>query len=148
MKPKVWGKHFWYTIHMAAMGYPENPTFEDKMAYKEFYQSIGKVLPCKKCTLNYARHFADMNIDAHMHSRQQLFNWTVYFHNTVNKELGKPQWNTEYALSFYNSLCEKTAASKEPTTTVDPKNVSKTMVIINIIAIIIGLLLLLKKKGI
>ena len=107
MKPKIWGKHFWYTIHLAALGYPANPTFEEKMAYKDFYTSIGKVLPCKKCTLNFARHMADMNLDAHLHSKEQLFNWTVYFHNTVNKEIGKPQWNTEYAMSFYKSFCEQ-----------------------------------------
>lgn len=142
MKPKIWGKHFWYTIHLAALGYPDNAQFEEKMAYKDFYEAIGKVLPCKKCTVNYSRHFKDMNIDGHLHSKQQLFNWTVYFHNTVNKELGKPQWNTEYAWSFYNNMCEKIAKGEVSSNNAGAGVPLKLLLLINAIVILIVIIIL------
>lgn len=107
MHPSVWGKYFWNTIHLAALGFPDNPTFEDKIAYKEFYASIGKVLPCVKCKANYARHFVELPIDPYLTGgKRKLFEWTVYFHNTVNKELGKLQWSVDFAWEHYKNMIE------------------------------------------
>lgn len=108
MMPKIWGKHFWMCIHLAALAYPNNPTLEDKSNYKNFFTYIGKILPCKKCTVNYGRHTSLMPIDNHLEDRQSLFNWTVYLHNSVNKELGKPLWNTEYAYGYYKGIVNGT----------------------------------------
>lgn len=143
MIPASWGRHFWTTIHIAAMGYPENPTFEDKVAYKEFYMTIGKVLPCKKCTINFARHIADMPIDSYLiHGKRKLFDWTVYLHNTVNKELGRPQWNTDYAWSHYQNLCQKTSQGKN--TTLPSNALYHTHIALAIINVIIVFVLIYK----
>lgn len=104
MQPNIWGKYFWSCMHIAALGYPNEPTFEDQVNYTAFYRTIGKVLPCKKCTVNYERHFSSLPIEPHLGDRRALFNWTVYLHNTVNKELGKALWNTDYAYSYYINL--------------------------------------------
>lgn len=113
MIPKVWGKHFWMCIHLTAIGYPNNPTSEEKRSFKAFFEAVGKVLPCKKCILNYERHTSLMSIDHHLSDRRALFNWTVYLHNSVNKELGKPLWNTDYAWAHYKNVAVNAKPSSE-----------------------------------
>lgn len=101
--PKYWGKHFWTTFHIVALGYPRTPTPEDIATYKSFYQLFGAVLPCKKCARNYERHMEELPIDRALSSKDKLFAWTVDFHNIVNRETGKPFWNKEYSEAYYTS---------------------------------------------
>ena len=37
IKPNIWGPHGWKFLHYVSLGYPENPTPEDKINYKNFY---------------------------------------------------------------------------------------------------------------
>lgn len=103
MKTIFWGRYFWYCIHLTALGYSNNPTPDQKMVYKQFYLTLGKVLPCSKCSNNYARHMEHIPIDFFLGNQNDLFKWTVHLHNIVNKEIGKPQWNVEFAESFYKT---------------------------------------------
>ena len=49
MSKLEWGRNIWKTIHYIPLGYPSNPSIEDKINYKNFYISLGNVLPCKIC---------------------------------------------------------------------------------------------------
>lgn len=104
MKPQIWGRHFWTTIHLIALGYPDVPTIEDQQTYRDFFNMFGRILPCYKCSVNYVRHVSEMPIDTYLKNPQTLFNWTVSLHNVVNRELGKPVWNVEYARMHYLNL--------------------------------------------
>jgi hypothetical protein len=99
--PKVWGKHFWYTIHISALGYPEIPNEDDKASYRDFLVNFGNILPCKKCAINYQKHLKELPLDNALRNRDRLFAWTVELHNMVNKAIHKPSWNVEYAEAFY-----------------------------------------------
>lgn len=98
-----WGKYFWKTFHLAALAYPEHPTPQDKKVYADFYINFGNILPCKKCSTNYNKHLNELPIYNHLSSRQELFGWTVLFHNIVNQKLGKKQWATSVAWEFYST---------------------------------------------
>ena len=37
IKPSIWGPHGWKFMHYVSLGYPSNPTEEDKKNYKTFY---------------------------------------------------------------------------------------------------------------
>jgi hypothetical protein len=37
MSKVKWGKHVWKALHYIAMGYPDNPTDQQKKDYKKFY---------------------------------------------------------------------------------------------------------------
>lgn len=106
MNKKVWGKYFWSTLHITALAYPSKPTIEDRETYKTFFTIFGNILPCKKCTINYNRHLVELPIFPYLESRDELFKWTIMLHNIVNRELGKSQWNIEYALMYYTNLGE------------------------------------------
>jgi hypothetical protein len=105
MEPKVWGKYLWTSIHIIALGYPDNPTPDDKQSYKQFYVNLWKVIPCFKCAQNYQRHLDELPIDdGSLTNNMSLFKWTVDMHNIVNKELGKRQWTQDEALDKFKRI--------------------------------------------
>lgn len=109
MKTDVWGKHMWYTIHLIALAYPENPTNEDKRNYQSFFENLHHVLPCYKCSINYLKHLNDIPISTVVLSNNEnLFNWTVDIHNLVNIELSKKQWKHDEALEYYRNFSNNT----------------------------------------
>jgi len=94
--PTLWGPHFWKVIHLTSFGYPTNPAQSDIDAYKNFYMSLGGVLPCDTCSnsclefmKDAEKHTCETNIDDALVSRDSLIKWGYDFHNIVNKKLGK-----------------------------------------------------------
>lgn len=101
--PKIWGKSFWTTLHIAALGYPDNPAPDEMGAYRQFFENFGNILPCKKCMANYRQHLLQLPIAPSLKSRDSLFAWTVKLHNIVNNATGKAEWTNDYAKEFYLS---------------------------------------------
>jgi len=108
IKPEIWGPHGWKFIHYISLGYPEEPTEEQKNLYKNFYYSLQDVLPCDKCAKNYNQNLINNPIDNHLNSRDSLIKWVIDIHNKVNQDLNKPQLDYEEALSLYTSGNEYT----------------------------------------
>ncbi|AGC01990.1 Erv1 / Alr family protein [Acanthamoeba polyphaga moumouvirus] len=91
LSPKNWGKSGWKMFHTVALGYPDNPTQEDKNNYFQYYNSLRYTLPCKKCRNNYSDHFNKYPLnDQALSSKTNLINWTIDMHNIVNYYTGKP----------------------------------------------------------
>jgi hypothetical protein len=90
MEPKIWGRYLWTSIHVIALGYPDNPSEQDKKDFKEFFANLWKTIPCQRCAENYKKHLNELPIDNALESNTTLFKWTVDLHNIVNKELHKP----------------------------------------------------------
>ena len=63
----------------------EQNTFESKMNYMNFFKSIGYVLPCPKCGMNYNKNIQENPIDNHLNSREDLIQWLINIHNETNK---------------------------------------------------------------
>ena len=38
--PDTWGPFFWHTFHLLALGYSNNPSYSDKKAAKDFFESM------------------------------------------------------------------------------------------------------------
>jgi len=90
VNPAIWGKHGWQFLHYVSVGYPDNPTSEQKKQYKDFYLNIGNVLPCAKCQKNYYRHLQENPLtDTILSSKDNFKNWVIAMHNAVNLENGK-----------------------------------------------------------
>ena len=111
MRPEVWGKSLWQTMHAVALGYPSEPTEYQKLAYRTFYANLGEVIPCESCAASFRRMMHKRgglkSLDAALDASQSratcenkaaspLFDWTVDVHNATNAELGKPSnWTSE-----------------------------------------------------
>ena len=88
--PSVWGPTFWLTIHITALAYPKAPTYGDKKAAKEFFESLQFLLPCPICREHLKAHLQKYPITVHLDRNSDLFKWTVILHNEVNKSINKP----------------------------------------------------------
>ena len=88
--PNIWGPHLWKALHMISVGYPNEPSYEQKQNYKKFFENFYHIIPCSICSNNYKRHLVELPItDDTMKNRQNLANWLINIHNIVNKEQGK-----------------------------------------------------------
>lgn len=74
--PKVWGPPCWEIIHFVSLNVANIRTF------RAFVDSIGCVLPCKKCRNNYLRN------KKRVRSRTPR-EFAFQLHNEVSKDLGK-----------------------------------------------------------
>jgi hypothetical protein len=104
LPPTVWGPFFWHTIHIVALGYPKDPSYAQKRAAKEFFESLGHLIPCPTCRDHYVVHMNKMPITPHLDRKEDLFRWTVELHNVVNQSLGKPIYTEAEALMFYRRI--------------------------------------------
>jgi hypothetical protein len=102
--PNVWGPFFWHTMHVAALGYPKEPTYTEKKAAKEFYESLQFMLPCGICREHYAKHIQANPISTFLDRRADLFRWTIMVHNEVNKTLKKPEMTEQEVMGYYSRL--------------------------------------------
>ncbi len=100
MDPRIWGPDVWRAIHHLALGYPLQPTDQDKADYRTFFVALGAVLPCASCAANYQRHLRELPLEPALdQGGRALFEWTVAMHNLVNVESGKPQRTPDQVLT-------------------------------------------------
>lgn len=109
----VWGPPFWETIHNVALAYPENPSSQDKINYKQFYLNLDKVLPCTICVKYMRDIVASYDISDYLDSPMHLFEWTVLIHNAVNKHLKKPILTLDVALAHHGRKISATVSDTE-----------------------------------
>jgi len=104
LPPTVWGPFFWHTIHIVALGYSKNPTYNDKKCAKEFYESLAFLIPCAVCREHYKNYLGKNPLTPFLDTRKDLLKWTINNHNSVNKMLGKPEWADDEVISYYERL--------------------------------------------
>lgn len=99
-----WGKHFWLSIHMIALGYPFKPSLEDTKNYTAFFENLYHVIPCTICSREYKEYINEHPLTtSHIKDTESLFKWTVDIHNMVNKKLNKPYMSHDVAWNFYTN---------------------------------------------
>jgi len=93
-QPVIWGGAAWKFLHCVALSYPTNPTVAIKNDYKNFFMSIGNVLPCNSCAGNFEEHIKIHNIDNYLSHPHDLFEWTVLMRNEVQIKIGRPLYDS------------------------------------------------------
>ncbi|MEM0353978.1 MAG: Erv1/Alr family FAD-linked sulfhydryl oxidase [Thermoplasmata archaeon] len=88
---KIWGGSGWFFNHAITFGYPKNPTEQQKKEYRDYFLSLGKVLPCKFCRDSYQNIITTgdtMLTDEVLSNRETLTQWFYRVHEAVNKKIG------------------------------------------------------------
>lgn len=116
--PNVWGPHLWKALHMITVGYPNEPTDEQKKNYKHFFENLHFVIPCSICANHYKEHLKELPLtDEIMKNRMNLSHWLIDVHNIVNKLGNKKQWSYDDALlHIFNNYKENENFSEEKNT--------------------------------
>ena len=89
MDSSIWGPSAWVFLHSVSFTYPENPSRTDKSRFKDFFEQLCYVLPCKDCCIHYQKELTDTGLEKAIESRDSLSRWLVTVHNNVNRRLGK-----------------------------------------------------------
>lgn len=101
---KVWGGPAWIFNHAITFGYPLKPTDEQKQLYRNYFISLGDVLPCKYCRDSYKKFISSGKTkltDDVLTNRETLTKWFYYIHEKVNAKL-----EVDYGVT-YEDLMEK-----------------------------------------
>jgi hypothetical protein len=105
MDTRFWGPDGWKLFHTVAIKYPLNPSEDDIITHKMFYNSLQDVLPCKYCRMSYREYIAKRPVEKHLSSRESLFKWSYLMHNEVNGKLRK-QGHIKYPDPPYEEIYE------------------------------------------
>jgi len=91
MGPDTWGPHGWKFLHYVSLSYPDNPTQEQKLQYKQFFELLSVVLPCSICANHFAENYKKMPLtDEILSDKEKVIKWVIDIHNVVNVMKNKP----------------------------------------------------------
>jgi hypothetical protein len=107
LPPEVWGPIFWSTLHIVALGFPDEPSYAEKRAAKEFYNSMAYLLPCPVCREHFTTVLQGLPVENWLDNRKSLIEWVVMAHNRVNERLGKPQLTVEQFYTKYTEMAKR-----------------------------------------
>ena len=105
--PEIWGPIFWGTMHITSLAYPDDPTYAEKRAAKDFFNALGFLLPCPVCRDHFREILKGMPIETWLDNRTKLTEWVFTAHNAVNKKLGKPELTMPEFYSRYEAMGER-----------------------------------------
>ena len=106
--PLIWGEGTWRLLHCTAATFPKIPTEKDYRAYTRFLHSMAPILPCRFCREHMAKFLKENPIRPILEKgRRSFMLWTIRFHNSVNKKLGKPILPAAEAIRSIRTLCTK-----------------------------------------
>lgn len=146
MEPHIWGKHAWIFLHSVTMTYPDDPSNEDKKIYKNFFESLDKILPCIICRVNYKKHINNVPIDNFLHSRRSIVEWLINIHNQTNTMLNKPTIEYDEVINNFKKLYKKDNINGEEiikTTIKSTSNLNNSNVYLCIIMILLIIIAIL-----
>ena len=99
----IWGPHAWFFLETVCMGYPTDPSYEEKKQAENFFKALQFMIPCEKCRNHYKKHLKKYPLNGEvLSSRDNLFMWIVDIHNSVHKNKQKSYDDTfNYYMDTY-----------------------------------------------
>jgi len=90
MLTTVWGPSIWHFLHTMSFNYPNDPTKQEKIYYRNFILNLEHVLPCKYCRINLKKNFKKMPLKYECMKNRYTFSKYLYdLHEHINKMLNK-----------------------------------------------------------
>lgn len=99
--PSVWGRDVWNFFYFVSLSYPKNPTENDKLKYKQFFEIAGSIVPCEKCRVNFAKHIQQLPIENYLNSSYQLFTWVNKMDNKVRRLNNRKEFSVNDSMKYY-----------------------------------------------
>ncbi len=110
LSPSIWGPHAWFFLESICLSYPDDPTNEDINNYRNFFMSLGNILPCHKCRNNYNNHLNIYPITNEvLKNKNNLINWIINMHNLVRKLNNGKMITYDEFVDYYISKYDKSS---------------------------------------
>ena len=103
MNPEVWGPGAWTFLHSITMYYPDNPTNEQKINHRHFFENLQNILPCPTCAKHYSENLNKYSLDEALESKDKLTKWLIDIHNEVNKKNNKRTYSYDEVIKIYDT---------------------------------------------
>lgn len=141
LDPKVWGPHYWFTLHTIALCYPLYPNAVTKKKYYEFIQNLPLMIPVTKIGDEFSKIIDLIPVVPYLDSRESFIKWMHIIHNKVNQSIGVPELSMVDALDrYYYNYKPKEVLLREKM-----KNKEK-LLFLGIIGILISFIIFIYKK--
>lgn len=116
LNPSFWGPHAWFFLENIAFSYPKKPTKYHKELFKNFFSSVGKIIPCQACRLHFKQN---LNInpltDKILQHRDSFIEWVFNFHNQVRKSQNKKPFTHSQIMKYYDNYRPKSTGNTDNT---------------------------------
>ena len=104
LNPEVWGPHYWFVLHTAALTYPLNPNEITKKKYYNLIYDMPLFIPHTESAKNFSELIEKYPLKPYLDSRASLNKWIHFIHNKINHITNKPEINILNASNVYNDL--------------------------------------------
>lgn len=94
-------------MHIVTMAYPDSPTYAEKRAAKEFFQSMTYLLPCPVCREHFTEVLQGLPVTSWLDNRTSLVDWLWQVHNRVNQRLGKREITQAEFFNRYKEMVDR-----------------------------------------
>lgn len=95
--PLLWGSYFWRFIHLCAYGQREKEISQEQLSeIRTFLSRLCLYLPCPGCQMHCNLYIRGHDVND-IQSGEDFWQFTVNFHNAVNKRYGKLEVTFEEA---------------------------------------------------
>ncbi|ODV96729.1 hypothetical protein PACTADRAFT_65210 [Pachysolen tannophilus NRRL Y-2460] len=85
------GRSTWTFLHSVAASYPEEASISQQEDMKSFLNIFGKIYPCWFCAKDFTKYIGENQ--PKVKTQEDFGRWLCDAHNSVNKKLGKPQFD-------------------------------------------------------
>lgn len=96
-----WHESFWTFLHTITFWITSDKNEED---IQNFINSLIVTIPCEECRKHYTELIKSHPLPFNNNDNYKYFKWSVDIHNTVNKQLNKPQISYEEAYMIWANI--------------------------------------------
>ena len=131
LDPKVWGPHYWFTLHTIALTYPEKPNETVKKKYYDFIQNLPLFIPIENMGNFFSNLLDTYPVTPYLDSRESFIKWMYFIHNRVNKELDYKQISLSESLEeYYKNYTRYNTTNKSNSIIIKKEYISFLIIII------------------
>jgi hypothetical protein len=109
----VWGPLGWMTLHSVSHNYPDAPNSQEKQLASQWIDLFRDCITCPSCQGHFTELLANYRstYPYYLDSRTEFILFTYRAHNTVNRRLDKPVYNSveECEAVFSRNLAARSA---------------------------------------
>ena len=109
LSPLVWGPKTWFFLESVALGYPENPSDDEKEAAIKLITSLEYLLPCGTCRYHFGdflkkyQHKNSLTLGDIVADRYAFITFLIESHNAVRIRNGSAPRTVGEVFTYYQA---------------------------------------------